>query len=427
VNVCVFGCWHLGSVTAAGLASLGHRVTCLDPDPTIIEGLKDGEPPVAEPGLAEALAEGRDRGLVSYTTDAVAALKAAEMVWVTFDTPVSENDRGDAQWVIERIIELLERDAHTDTIVLVSSQLPVGSIAELERRHADLLTERRAVFAYSPENLRLGRALDSFLRPDSLIVGTRHDTARKTVGDLLGTITDKLIWMSVESAEMSKHALNAFLATSIAFTNEIAVLCERTGADARQVEVALRADPRVGPRAYAAPGAAYAGGTLGRDIAYLAELATSHEASTPVLNGVQASNRAHESWSLDALESELGNLAGRRVAVLGLTYTPGTSTLRRSAAVELCTVLLERGAIVRAHDPGAEALPPTLGGVDRQTSAKAAIADTDAVVVATGWPEYRSLDGNDFTSRVVIDADGLLAESLMHDKRVRYRSVGTAT
>jgi UDPglucose 6-dehydrogenase len=312
-----------------------------------------------------------------------------------------------------------------DALVVVSSQLPVGTTARLERHAAG--AGRHLRFAYSPENLRLGRALDAFLRPARVVVGVRGAEDRGALEPLFAGITDEIVWMTVESAEMTKHALNAFLATTVAFTNEIATVCEQVGADAREVEQGLRSEPRVGPRAYVSPGAAFAGGTLARDVTFLGELGRTHRRPTPLLDAVLASNGQHRAWPLRTLEDELGAVAGRTVAVLGLTYTAGTSTLRRSAAVELCRALVERDAVVRAHDPRAEALPPELHAVTRAASAEAALDGAEAVVVSTGWPEYRTLPTACFSGRVVVDADGVLAEVLRDDPAVRYRSVGSVT
>jgi UDPglucose 6-dehydrogenase len=213
----------------------------------------------------------------------------------------------------------------------------------------------------------------------------------------------------------------------VTFANEVATLCEEVGADARDVERALRTDRRVGPGAYVAPGAAFAGGTLARDVGFLREVGRSTARPTPLLDAVIASNAAHRSWPLRTLESELDDLSQRHIAVLGLTYTPGTSTLRRSASVDLCAALVQRGAVVRAHDPAAEPLgPPLAADVRREPSVESAIDGADAVVIATAWPEYRALPAECFASRLVVDADGLLADTLRHDPRVRYRSVGSA-
>jgi UDPglucose 6-dehydrogenase len=171
--------------------------------------------------------------------------------------------------------------------------------------------------------------------------------------------------MGVESAEMTKHAINAFLATSVTFINEIAALCEQSGADAKDVERGLKTEQRIGPGAYLGPGAAFAGGTLARDVVFLRTLGRAVERATPLMDGVESSNKEHRHWARRRLVATLGSLAGRTVAVWGLTYKPGTDTLRRSTAVELCRWLLAQGALVRAHDPAAAALPDDLAAVTR--------------------------------------------------------------
>ena len=175
--------------------------------------------------------------------------------------------------------------------------------------------------------------------------------------------------MSVESAEMTKHAINAFLATSVTFINEIAALCEQTGADAKEVERGLKTEKRIGPSAYLGPGTAFAGGTLARDIVFLKALGTAVHLQTPVMDGVDASNREHRNWARRRLAATLAPLDGRIVAVWGLTYKPGTDTLRRSTAVELCRWLVQQGVHVRVHDPAAGELPPDLHHVLRTPTA----------------------------------------------------------
>jgi UDPglucose 6-dehydrogenase len=234
--------------------------------------------------------------------------------------------------------------------------------------------------------------------------------------------------MSVESAEMTKHALNAFLAVSVAFANELAVLAEQVGADAKQVERGLKTESRIGPRAYLSPGAAFAGGTLARDMAFLTALGVQHGLPTPLLAGVRASNDAHKHWPRRRLAALLGPLAGRRVAVWGLTYKPGTDTLRRSLAVELCRWLVEQGAQVHAHDPAVKALPPGLEGVALVPDPLAALAAAEALVVATEWPDYKILPAEALVAAMarplVLDANRALAATLGADPRVEYVSVG---
>jgi UDPglucose 6-dehydrogenase len=235
--------------------------------------------------------------------------------------------------------------------------------------------------------------------------------------------------MSVESAEMTKHALNAFLATSVTFANEVAVLCEAVGADAKEVERGLKAEARVGPGAYLSPGAAFAGGTLARDVAFLARIGSDQGRPTHLLSAVKESNDTHKSWPLNALHGLLGELGGRTVAVWGLTYKAGTDTLRRSGSVELCRRLAEEGARVRAHDPAIQELPPEEARfIDLCPTPESALPGAAALVVATGWPEYRAVGAASLLeampSPVVVDANRFLQETLGADPRVRYAAVG---
>ncbi len=406
MRVCVFGLWHLGTVTAACLASIGHDVVGLDDRKETIDGLKRGEPPLFEPGLAELLRPSMWSGKLQFTTDPQTALEGARVVWVTFDTPVDDKDRADVEFVMSRVESLL-KDVADGTLVIVSSQLPVGSVRRLERLRPGVF------FACSPENLRLGNAVDAFLKPERIVAGTRSEETRHVIEELLAPMKAPIEWMSVESAEMTKHALNAFLATSIAFINEIASVCETTGADAREVARGLKSDARIGPRAYLSPGGPFAGGTLARDIEFLRS-----QADLPLISSVKKSNDRHKRWTLTKLVKVLGSLRGERIAVWGLTYKPGTDTLRRSAAVELCRWLLAEGAQVRAHDPAAKTLPADLD-VMRCSSPQAAVEGASALVIATPWPEYR--DAEIPHGMIVIDPTGFLGARA----GIRYYSVGT--
>jgi UDPglucose 6-dehydrogenase len=379
MKVCVFGLWHLGTVTAACAASLEHDVVGLDRDAQTIDGLVRGETPVYEPGLADLVRAGLDSGRLRFTSDSADALSGARVVWVTFDTPVDEDDRADVALVVANIESILEH-VESDALVLISSQLPAGTIRKLEAAHP------HTSFASAPENLRLGKAIDAFLRPERIVAGVRDDRQRATIEELLAPLAAKIEWMSVESAEMTKHALNAFLATSIAFINEIAVVCESVGADAHEVARGLKSDARIGQRAYLSPGGAFAGGTLARDVEFLRS-----RARLPLIEGVRASNDLHKQWALTKLREVLGELTGKTVAVWGLTYKPGTDTLRRSASVELCRALIAAGATVQANDPMVSTLPPELNGARLCATAVDALRDADALVVATEWPQFRDV------------------------------------
>jgi UDPglucose 6-dehydrogenase len=235
--------------------------------------------------------------------------------------------------------------------------------------------------------------------------------------------------MSVESAEMTKHALNAFLATSVAFINEVAVVCEHVGADAAEVARGLKSDNRIGSRAYLSPGASFAGGTLARDVMFLDRLAAEQGRPLHLIPGVRASNEAHRFWATERLESELGDLAGRTVAVWGLTYKPGTDTLRRSSALALCETLANRGVTLRAFDPSITDLPAGVAGTVTLTeSAAEAARGADAVVVATEWPVFREVAADDLVTSgapLILDAGRFLVSTLGGDSRLRYLTVGS--
>jgi UDPglucose 6-dehydrogenase len=430
MNVAILGLWHLGSVTAACVAAAGHDVIGWDPDPLTVARLSEGRAPVAEPGLEDLLTQASRLGRLRFTTDLAEAVSDAEVVWIAFDTPVDDEDRADVETVIadvRRALPLLKDGA----LVLSSSQLPVGSVARLEREFAALSTRRRAGFACTPENLRLGKAVQMFTHPDRVVVGVRSDRDRRVVTQLLAPLTDRIIWMSVESAEMTKHAINAFLGTSIVFINEIAVLCEAVGADAKDVERGLKTDHRIGVGAYLSPGAAFAGGTVARDLVMLERLATESGVSAPLVTGVGRSNREHATWTHRALTATLAPLAGRRVALWGLTYKAGTDTLRRSPGVELCRTLAREGTRVTAFDPAIRVIPDTLEDIlTLAPDPIAAAAGADAVVVATEWPMLREISADALievvAQPIVIDAGRFLAATIGGDPRVLYITVGTA-
>ncbi len=429
MKVCVLGLWHLGTVTAACLASAGHDVTGLDFDPSVVSRLSAGEPPLFEPGLADLVKAGLDAGTLRFSAEA-AAVANADVVWVAYDTPVDDEDRADVGFVTERVARLFPH-LPDGGLVLVSSQVPVGSTRSIEQAFARVSAGRAVGFGYSPENLRLGRAIDVFTRPDRVVVGLRCDADKAKVSALMRPFTERVEWMSVESAEMTKHALNAFLATSVTFINEIATLCEQVGADASEVERGLKSETRIGPGAYLSPGAAFAGGTLARDIVFLSQLGLGHRVATHLLSSVKTSNDAHRQWARRRLEQLLGGMAGRTVAVWGLTYKPGTNTLRRSSAIELCRWLASEGADVRAHDPVVKALPAELSErVILADSPLSAARGASALVVATPWPDYRDVRAETVAEAMsrplVLDANRFLAATFGKSAGVEYLSVGKA-
>jgi UDPglucose 6-dehydrogenase len=428
MKVCVYGLWHLGTVISACLASVGHNVVGLDASQKTIANLKQGKAPLFEPGLNELLQTGIAERRLRFTTDIGDAVSDKEVLWVAFDTPVDDDDRANVEFVMNQVKSVLP--ALCDgTIVLVSSQVPVGSIRKLEAFVRDNLANKPIRFAYSPENLRLGKALDVFLKPDRIVVGVRTDDSRSRLESLLLPITEKIEWMSVESSEMTKHAINAFLATSVTFANEIAAICELAGADAKEVERGLKTEMRIGPKAYLSPGGPFAGGTLARDIDFLGMISRAKQLVTPLLSSVRTSNDEHKNWVRRKLLEQFSELKGVRVAIWGLTYKPGTDTLRRSLSVELCDWLIQQGAALSVHDPVVRELPDHwFGRVVSHEGPLEAVTDADALVVGTEWPEFREAAAGLLSvarsDLVVIDANRHL-QAAVTTLGLKYIAVGT--
>ncbi len=419
MNVTVLGLWHLGSVTAACTAR-HHRVTGLDFDEAVVTGLRAGRAPLHEPGLDALLAAGLASGQLQFSTDPKSAA-AADVLWVCYDTPVDADDRSDLPWVMERIARVLPH-LRPATVVLLSSQLPVGTCAQLAKQHPALH------FACSPENLRLGKALDAFEKPARIIVGVSSAPARAALEKMLTPLSAPLVWMRPASAEMVKHALNSFLALSVAYINEIAALSETVGADAQEVAAGLKSDPRIGARAYLGPGGPFAGGTLARDVVSLTKLGAAQNIPLALIPAIKESNDRHRGWAFRKIQSALADVKQPVVAVLGLAYTPNTSTLRRSAAVELCRQLLAAGMKVQAYDPLIRTADAEHRDLPLVASAADALRGAHAVVICTEWPEFRDypwpalLAG--MARPVVIDANRLVEKAVAPVAGLVYLTVG---
>jgi len=420
--IAVVGMWHLGTVTAACLASAGHSVIGLDEDASVISELAKAHPPVAEPGLAEMICQECEAGRLRFSQH-IDNAAGCDIVWIAFDTPVDDNDVADIEYVHRRCLEVLKH-ASDGTVFVISSQMPVGSIARLEREFAPLARGRHIYFACAPENLRLGEALEVFLRPDRVVLGVRDLATRIALETVYHTFTDHIVWMSIESAEMTKHSINAFLATSVCFINEIAAMCEITGANISEVERGLKTDNRIGKRAYLRAGGAIAGGTLARDVTFLQSLGEDASVRLPLINGVRESNELHKTWLQRRILEALGSLSDRRIAILGLTYKPGTSTLRRSAAVEIAQWLSNKGASVRAYDPQVSELPDELLPVIALSSNIVDVLDRiDALVVMTPWPEFQLIDPA-LVPIIVFDPTRFIENIISTRIDIRYYSVG---
>jgi UDPglucose 6-dehydrogenase len=425
----LIGLWHLGTVAAAGLASLGHTVRATDPDPQTVAALGRGEPPVFEPHLAEAIAREQAAGRLQFVASVGEAVEGAEAVYVTFDTPVDENDRSDITPIVSAVDAIVAAAAQIPrgVLIVVMSQVPAGTLAQLQARFADA-PALSARLIYQPENLRLGRALETFLAPDFLVVGAADPDDAQDFLRFYRAIETHALPMSWESAELSKHAVNAFLASSISFANELADLAEVSGADVREVMQVLRHDRRIGPQAFLDPGPGFSGGTLARDVQTLRGLGARASIPTRLLDATLEVNRGRLARLAERVAGACGGLRGATIALLGLTYKPGTNTLRRSASLEFAARLTRAGARVRAHDPQVREASAETRGVMLAADPYQAAAAADAVVLMTPWPEFRALDfarlRASLARPVLVDAHNFLDRSAAGAAGLAYWGVG---
>jgi UDPglucose 6-dehydrogenase len=408
---------------------MGYTVVGVDDDTRRIAGLNAGTPPLFEPGLDELLQRNLASGRLRYTLDLPDALRGSSFAFITYDTPVDENDKVDLTQLFSTTAALAE---HLDpgTVVIVNSQVPVGTCEQLHSAIRARNPAREFGLAYVPENLRLGRAVERFMKPAMVTIGSKESGTLDRVEELFSALHSPVVRMDLESAEMTKHAINSYLATCISFIDEIANLCDESGADATRVAAALRMDERVSPHAPLLPGGlGFAGGTLARDLRALQALGKRVNHPTHLVDAVLSVNEEQKGLVRRRLHKLYGSVKGLNLGVLGLTYKPGTSTLRRSVALEIIHELAAAGASIKAYDP--KAALEELHGEDcfHVCRHPAEVAkDSDAIIIITEWPEFKSLDyaalAIQMRHRVLIDTKNLLDPRQLRALGFTYFDVG---
>ena len=417
LKICVVGLWHLGCVTACSMARK-HSVAAYDPDGKVMEGLMRGKPPIYEPGLEEEMARAAAKGSLKFEQGLAKAVSGADVIWFTFDLPVNEKDEPQPQVLEAAFSSALKAGAKPKAFV-VSSQVPVGTCKHL-------MGNGGVPVIYVPENLRLGDALRGFFSQERVVIGTPDGAPSKLMLDLLEGMEGERIFLGLESAEMAKHALNSYLALMISFSGEISDICEARGADAVKVMDVLRKEKRVSPHAPLSPGLGFGGGTLARDIQSLRAAAGKESLPCPLLDAVLESNNNRKGYVKRRLKEALGTLSGKKISFLGLTYKPGTDTLRRSLALEIIAGLDGSGARIFAYDPAIKALD----GEKRFSlcaNVEEAFDGADAVVITTAWQEFLGIDFERLAPAMrtpaLIDARNMLLGKKL-PSRMKYYGVG---
>ena len=420
--IAVIGTGYVGLVTAAGFAQLGSEVWCVDIDAAKIARLEQGEVPIYEPGLAECIVANRER--MHFSTDIAPALEHARLLFVAVGTPPTYSGDADLSSVYAVVDAMPKSDRHA---LVMKSTVPVGTGAAIERSFAERGKEG---FAYvsCPEFLKEGSALDDFLHPDRIVIGDQGDWAGDAVIELYSPLDAPLVRTDVASAEMIKLAANAFLATKISFINEIANVCEETGADVLEVARGMGLDRRIGTH-FLKPGIGFGGSCFPKDVSALKQLAGNSGYHFQLLTAVIEVNELQKRRVIGKLHKHLGSLIGKRVALLGLAFKANTDDMREASSLVLAARLQADGAKVRAYDPVAEREARKLMvGVDFADDALGAVTGADACVIVTEWPEFAELDwsaaAERMSGRLIIDGRNFVDPERVRAAGFIYEGIG---
>ncbi|HEX6644822.1 MAG TPA: UDP-glucose/GDP-mannose dehydrogenase family protein [Gemmatimonadales bacterium] len=432
MKVGVVGTGYVGLVAAACFAETGNDVVCVDRDAAKIERLRQGEVPIHEPGLEPMVRRNQADGRLVFTTDLRAAVEHAAVLFIAVGTPPAEDGSADLSHVLEAA-RAIGRLLTAPKLIVTKSTVPVGTAAKVREAIAAETTVPFTLCA-NPEFLKQGAAVEDFMRPDRVIIGTDDPGVRATMTELYAPFVlrggERIIFMDIASAEVTKYAANAMLATRISFMNQIALLCEAVGADVGRVRNGIGSDRRIG-RAFLYPGPGYGGSCLPKDMKAILRAAEEHGIALPLLEAVERVNEGQKQVLFRKIERALGDgLAGARIAVWGLAFKADTDDVRGSPAVALIESLLRAGATVAAHDPEAAASARRLFG-DRITYADNpydAAAGADALVVVTEWRMYRTPDFERLRASLrrplVVDARNLYDPERLAASGFTYYGIG---
>ncbi len=395
MHIAVIGTGYVGLVTGTCFAEFGVDVTCVDVDAEKIERLKQGQIPIYEPGLEQLVAKNAQAGRLHFTTDLKAAVEHALVIFLAVGTPPKADGAADLGY-LEEAARQIARAMNGYKVIVTKSTVPVGT-GENVRRIIKEYQPKPTNFAIvsNPEFLREGAAIDDFMRPDRVVIGSNDEEATAIMRDLYRPLylnETPFVITSVEAAELIKYAANAFLATKISFINEIANLCDRVGADVHDVARAIGMDNRIG-RKFLHPGPGFGGSCFPKDTRALAHIARAYGVEPLIVDAVIEVNERQRRSMIEKIERLLGDLRGCEIAVLGLAFKPMTDDMRDAPSVDIIRVLVERGARVRAYDPVAiDAARLILPDIIYATDEYDAVAGADALVFITEWNQFRALD-----------------------------------
>lgn len=438
MKVTVFGIGYVGLVQAAVLAEVGHDVVCVDVDQNKVNNLKQGQIPIYEPGLTPLVKSNYAAGRVDFTTDAQAGVEHGELIFIAVGTPPDEDGSADLKYVLA-VAQTIAEYMQTPKVIINKSTVPVGTADKVKNKVNETLDSLGKSVGFNvvsnPEFLKEGAAVNDCMRPDRIILGTDNANAEKQLRELYEPFNrnhDKVIVMDIRSAELTKYAANCMLATKISFMNEMSNLAERLGADIEHVRKGIGSDPRIGYQ-FIYPGCGYGGSCFPKDVQALARSASSVGYDAKVLNAVEAVNYAQKEKLFEYMQSHYqGQLAGKTIALWGLSFKPNTDDMREASSRVLLEQLWQAGAKVQAYDPEAMQETQRIYGQRNDLALvgtkEAALAGADCLVICTEWQAFRAPDfaeiKQSLTDAVIFDGRNLYDPGRLAEQGFAYYAIG---
>lgn len=433
VEIAVIGTGYVGLVTGAGLADFGNDVTCVDVDAKKIEALRGGKIPIYEPGLEEIVSKNSREGRLRFTTDLAQAVQRARAIFIAVGTPPRPDGSADLHYV-EEVARSIARHMQGPKLVVTKSTVPIGTGRMIEKILKEAGHPFPASIVSNPEFLREGSAIEDFMRPDRVVIGASDDEAVALMKEIyapLHSLEIPFVVTNVESSELIKYASNGFLAVKISFINEIAVLCERLGADVQDVARGVGLDSRIGPK-FLQAGPGFGGSCFPKDTAAVADIARQYDYEFEIIEAVLRVNKDIKERMVDKVSAALGETAGKTVGLLGLAFKPETDDMRDSPTIPLIVGLQKRGVAIRAYDPQAmENARGMFTDVSFCRDAYETAEGADALVIATEWNQFRALNlpriHSVMKSPVIVDLRNIYDPKRMEAAGFRYICVGRGT
>lgn len=438
MRVTIFGTGYVGLVTGTCLSDVGHDVVCVDIDQSKVDGLNQGVIPIYEPGLEPMVKANHAAGRLSFTTDAASAIAHGDVIFIAVGTPPDEDGSADLKYVLA-VARTIGQHRERPAVVVNKSTVPVGTADKVGAAIADELSRRGVDVPFdvvsNPEFLKEGDAVNDCMRPDRIIIGASSASAIEKLKRLYAPFNrnhERIVVMDVRSAELTKYAANAMLATKISFMNEIANIAEKVGADVEMVRQGIGSDPRIGWH-FIYPGAGYGGSCFPKDVQALAKTAQQHGYHAELLGAVESVNDRQKAHLFELVQRHYGgDIAGKTFAVWGLAFKPNTDDMREASSRRLLQLLWDSGARVRAYDPEARHEAQRVFGERDDLvlcdSARAALADADALIVVTEWKQFRSPDfqrlRQSLTDAVIFDGRNLYHPDEVEAAGLAYYGIG---